>query len=394
MLRIITAHTSEVDDPEEAVAEILTQIEAEQGLLKNSVGLLACCTDFIYSGSMKMLCARLPFDVIGISTLASATGASGDILLLTLCVLTSDELEFSPVLTEPLTEQPEKSIREAYALASGKRAEKPSFLLVYAPINNMGGGESLIRMIDAATGKALLFGSLACDHNFDSHEACVLYQGKAYRDRLILLPVYGRLETEFFFVSIPEANIQKQLAIITGSEGNVLKKVNDVNFLEYLYQLKLIQKENAGTPYTQDALNSIQGIPLLVDYHDGRPPAARTVYSVTPEGYAFCGGDMPVGATFALGSMDYDDILNSTRQALAQILDSKKRNGLLISSNRIRSFSLGPDPLAEIKTVKEELGQNIPFHLCYSGGVLCPVRTADGNTLNAFHNFTFAACLF
>ena len=65
MIKALTAYTSEVDDVEAAVSEILEQLKPGFGLLKNSIGILACYADFVSSGAVRKICAALPFDVVG-----------------------------------------------------------------------------------------------------------------------------------------------------------------------------------------------------------------------------------------------------------------------------------------------------------------------------------------
>lgn len=385
MMKTLTASTLEVDEADTAVAEILEKLDLEGNLLKNSVGILTCHADFLETGVVKALCARLPFDVVGTTTLGAATDGATDLVILTLFVLTSDDVQFATSLTEALAERQEEPIKAAYDRAAARLPEKPSLVLAYAPMLNHVGGEQLVRHMNKASGNVPVFGTLSCDHNFDFHESHIIYNGGHYRDSLAMVLLSGNVNPRFFIISTPEGNIREQNAVITESEGNVVKQINGRPVLEYLDSIGL-SRENG--------LEGSKSIPLILDYNDGTPPVARCFYMITDEGYAVCGGDMPVDATFALSTMEYDDVIQSAEQVLARLASAGESSGMLMVSCIVRGVTLGMDQLAESKKVQDLLGHSVPYQLCYSGGEICPVYDKNGNTTNRFHNFSLAVCLF
>ena len=73
MIRMLTACTEELDDTGEAVSEILAQLDLENNLLSNSVGLIFCDPEFITSGVVEAVSKKLPFDTVGVTTRAGTT---------------------------------------------------------------------------------------------------------------------------------------------------------------------------------------------------------------------------------------------------------------------------------------------------------------------------------
>ena len=73
MIRMLTACTEELDEVGEAVSEILEQLDLENNLLNNSVGLIFCDPEFIASGVVAAVSQKLPFDTVGVTTRAGAT---------------------------------------------------------------------------------------------------------------------------------------------------------------------------------------------------------------------------------------------------------------------------------------------------------------------------------
>ena len=117
------------------------------------------------------------------------------------------------------------------------------------------------------------------------------------------------------------------------------------------------------------------------------------MYSVTPEGWLLCGGDMPQGAGFSLGYIDAEAVLNSAGQSLDVLLTRRPASGLLLVSCLTRGLALGSSPLAEAEKIEERIKGRLPYLLCYSGGEVCPSRADGGVIHNHFHNFSLVACL-
>ena len=385
MIKMLVAYTTEVDEAPQAIAEILEQLNLEKNQLKNSVGLLTCHVDFLATGVVEELCAKLTFDVLGITTLGSGTNEITDLCALTLSVLTSNDVSFSTVLTDSLMDEQEAPVKAAYSQAAAKLPGENSLILACAPMLNHVGGEKLVRLIDKASDGVPVFGTLTCDHNFDFHESRVIYNGNAYTDCMALVLMSGPVNAKFMYISVPVENVQKQSAVITSSCGNRVQTVNGKPVLEYLSSIGLS---------AENGLEGSKSIPIILDYNDGTSPVTRCFYMISPEGEAVCGGDMPCNATFALGSMDFDDVIISTTQLLDKVIAGGENNGLLIMSCIVRSVTLGIDQRAEGEKVRELIDGKMVYQLCYSGGEICPVYDENGKATNRFHNFSFAVCIF
>ena len=102
MIQMHTARTSEVDEVSEAIREIKSQIDFS-ALKKHSGGIIFCHMDFIDSGMLEALCAELPFNTIGMTSMASADEHGYSLFDLTLTVLTSDEVSFEVGMTDSIT---------------------------------------------------------------------------------------------------------------------------------------------------------------------------------------------------------------------------------------------------------------------------------------------------
>jgi hypothetical protein len=102
MIRTLTAYTS-ADNRETALAEILEQLDLKKNLLKNSIGIINCHSEFIGTGIVEALCKEFPFKVIGTTTLGNSVHGGFAHMQLSIAVLTSDDIIFSSAVTEPFS---------------------------------------------------------------------------------------------------------------------------------------------------------------------------------------------------------------------------------------------------------------------------------------------------
>lgn len=385
MLKMLTAYTNELDDIDVAVSEIVAQLDLDHSLLANTVGIVTCYVEYIETGVLAAVCERMPFDVIGKTTMSNGTAGEVGQMMLTLTVLTSDTIRFSTVMTESLFDTQEAPIADAYKTATAALNERPSLMIAFAPLIGHVGGELIVETVSQITGNVPLYGSIACDHNTDYHEARTIFNGQCMRNNMAFTLLEGDIGPNFYWAAIPQEKVQRQNAVITASHGNVLEAVNNMPILDYMQTLGLA---NDGELVGSDS------IPFVIDYGDGSKPITRTIYTLTPEKYAVCGGRMPVGATLSIATIDTEDVLTTARQVIGDILASPKRTGLLMFPCVSRNLVLGADAEAELDLVRDLIGGQIPYLFAYSGGEFCPTYLPDGSTVNQFHNHSFIACAF
>jgi hypothetical protein len=390
MIKMITAHTGEIDDVEAAIAELTAQINAEK-TLRNSIGIVSCFADFISSGLIGELAEKLPFEIVGTTTLASADRETQGETLLVLTVLTSDEIEFVTGLTGAISGEDPEPLRAAYEKTVGNRQGKPALTLAFAPLLMNVSGDFFAEAWSDITGNVPIFGTLSVDHHPDYHESQTILNGQSFRDRFVFVLFYGDIKPSFIVGGISDNKVFREKGVVTASQGNQLQQVNGVSVADYLTGLGLSKNEDG-------AIVGINSFPFILDYNDGTQPVIRVMFAITPEGYAVCGGKMPVGASLTVGTINAEEVLATTEETLKIALaigeSNGNKNGMLIFSCVGRFFAQGFDPAAEIKKVKETLDNKLPFHLAYSGTELCPVYGNNRAAFNRSHNDTIVICIF
>ena len=383
MITMLTASTLEIDEVDVAVAEILEQLDLGNGLRKHAVAILSCYPEFIDTGVVKALCKSLPCDVVGCTTLASGTARQNGTMMLAVQVITSDEVSFATAISAPLTRESNfDPMKDAYMEASAKLPGAPAMAIPLLPVLDFVNSDSLVEALDEISSGLPLFGTLPCDHTTNYGQSFLVHNGEVFENRLVLLLLSGPISPRFHIVSLSEERGEKQHAIITASDGNILREVNGVPLLKYLETIGLCDEANVETAKV---------VPFIVNYNDGTTPVVRGIYRFTPDGNAMCGGRVPCNSTLSIGAVDYNDVISSTKRLLTEVRAREGVNLILGFSCICRGWVLGTDVLAEFDCVQEACG-DIPYLMFYSGGEICPVYNEEGQHFNRFHNYSCIVC--
>jgi hypothetical protein len=379
---MLTAYTQEVDDLEVAVAEILEQLQLGDRQLRYSAGILAFHPDFLETGAVKAVSDALPFASIGGTTSAVAVpGTMGD-LMLSVTVLTSDDVRFEAGASVPIAGDPLAPVRDLYARLAPSPLEKPSLLLTIAPIIENIGGDDFVKAIDMVSGGVPLFGSLAFTHSPDFSGIETWGDGERHTKALTLVALFGEVEPEFHLTTIPDERRIHQKATITKAEKNQIQSINGLASLDYLETIGLAQNGQ---------VTALPAIPFVLTLNDGSQ-VVRTVYSTTEEGFIVAFGDTPQGSEVGFAEVDDDFVIKTTGETIAEITATKAEN-IVIFSCVGRRWTLGVRTNEETKEMVKHLDKLCQFSLAYSGGEICPVRNRQGDLVNRFHNFSMIACV-
>jgi hypothetical protein len=378
MIKMLVAATSEIDDPEVAVTEILAQLDPENLLLANSLGLIACYYEFMETEVVRLLCERLPFEVIGCTTMGSAVNGHYGLEQLSLAVLTSDDVRFATAFSDVITgDNVAQTVEDAYRQARAALPGEPSFVLALPPLIKEMGGDIIVKTLDRASGGLPVFGALSNDTALTFENCRTIYNGDAHRYKMALALMYGEVKTDFFFISFADRNIQGLTGIVTESSGYTIKRINNIPAVDYLAFLGV----NVGEV-------PMLTIPLMVDYGDGTKSVTTTMYSLDDKN-VMCGIEIPESAKISIGEADYNSVMDTAESAVNHVLKSGAGAALIVPCI-VRSLMISPNSEDEMKMTTQRIGSTVPFWLCYAGGEICPAYGEQGHRVNRFHNMTYA----
>ena|GEM_PF-136489 len=383
MLKCASVYTSEVDDFDAALAEIKAQLEQKITLLKHSVGIVMCHPEFLGTGIVEHICKNLPFDLAGTTTSSQAVNDQVGDLILTVFVMTSDDIVFKTGMIEAWGNDVDGAVQTAYektTAGTAEASEQPKLALLFPPFGQHAGDE-YVRAWEKVLPGTPLFGTHAIDDTTTFTECRTIYNGQHYEAAMPFILCYGNINPRFLIATFSEDSIVSSRAEITKAKGNCIYEINNIATVEYFEKIGFADISFMTPFITFDSAKR--------KYDDGIP-VIRGFSTFTEEGAAAFYGEMEEGATFALLKWNTDHMLSATSQKISEINGMSDVNGVLLFPCCIRRAMLVGvnNPLLELVTVKENIRQEIPFMMADAGGEICPTSIRDGVPLNRFHNYS------
>jgi len=384
MIKSYAAFTREIDDVELAVSEILGQLEPEKNCLKNTVAVVTCYHEYATGGIVAELYKKLGFPIIGTTSTAISTNNGFGQLDFSILMITSDDVVLTAACSPSLADGLVEPFTQMYQEALAGHSETPKLILSAAPLMLSYAGDNFVEALSEVTGGVPNFGTLAIDNTSDYSDSYVMFNEKVEKDVYGIILASGNITPRFLYASFSPEFIFTHISTITKSEGNLVQEIDGYPTIKYMEKIGLAENGKVS-----DILHSV---PFILDYAGEGIPVSRVLLGWSEEGYGICGGLMPEGTKFSLGTWDKSDVLETTVRTIESILEAENVSTLILYSCLARSYALGTDLLSETEKVNETVAERIPYIFSYSGGEICPVR--DTANSNSFHNNTVIACAF
>lgn len=386
MIKILTACTEELDDLEAAASEILNKLCLDDQLCKSTVGILSCHQEFIKTGACKAICQKLPFDTVGITSIFSSVPEGYDQLQFSITVLTSDDVCFSTGLSDPLEENSdiEAILSRLYHERKASLSSDPVMMMPYCTPSLFLDGDCILDILNNISGQLPVFGAFPSDGSTPLLEPMqIIYNGEPWSNRMAMILLSGNYTPSFIVSPVSGRKVFKQKSIVTKCSRNLLQRVNDISAVEYMQSLGLVQNGK---------LSDASSIPFMIDIPESEYPLVRNTLDANPDGSVVCSGRIPQGSMLSIGSIDYEEVLQTSRSAIEKAIFHRS-SGLLMFSSAGRCYALELDFEAEILIMRETIQNMIPYLFAYTGGQFCPVPNRDGKMVNRFHNGTLIICI-
>lgn len=389
MIRCASVYTYEMDHHQIALDEIKAQLDEKITLLEHSVGIVMCHTDFISTGVLKYICENLPFDVVGVTTASQAVNSEYGELLLTMFVMTSDDVQFKAGMTTGLEEEIAGPAKAAYDQAAQGVTGLPGLALVFPPLILKYAADSYIDVWEELIPQTPLFGTLAIDDTIAFEGSETIYNGTSAKTAMSFVLCYGNIHPRFSVAVLPEDNIMPYKAEVTKANGPFVHEINNQNAYQYFEELGFASD---GEPTV-----SFLFVPFIVDLkkrsdYDGIP-VLRGLVSFAEDGTAIFRGNVDENSTFTLSDFTDDDVISTMLSQVEKINSLPDVNGVLSFSCIVRRMVLGGNPLIELEKFKGSMNGRIPFMMGYAGGEICPTSLREGIPVNRFHNYSFVSLI-
>ena len=389
MLKSTTLFSYEVDNPEKALQEILDQLNTKISLMKNSVGIILCSPEFIKTEALQTISNGLPFPTAGCTT--ASQGVNGEVgeLMLTIMVLTSDDISFA-VNTVEFDNDGLAATKSAYESAAKSLGNNPDLIFVFPSLmENKFPGDYFIEIFESVCGTTPIFGGLAMDDTI-TYETCYsICNGEASLKAMSLIYLSGNINPRFIIGTVSDKYVLPYTGEITKAAGNVVYEINNMRAYDYFDNIGLVKdgQFNKGMRF----------VPFLLDIKEGKGydgvSVARSVIGFDENGYAIGRGDMFEHSIFKIGSCNKDDVLSTVLQVMDKINKFENVNAAIMFSCIARRIALGHEHFEEINTVDQNINPQFQYMVGYAGGEICPTSFKDGAAVNRFHNYTLVACI-
>jgi len=399
MIKMFSAFTEEIDDVNAAVAEVLSQLDLDNSLCKNSIGILHCYHEFIDSTVVKALSEKLPFAIVGITVPSVCVRGKSSSMGLMLNVLTGDNVDFVTSLSDPIDvgganlAQVTRKLCDDVAneLDELNARKNPPMLMTFAPFLHVLkiNADEFVDEISGAFPNVPVFGALSFSDKIDFSECYTLYNGQSYENSAVLIALSGDVSPTFLTLAVPENNIICEMATVTKSEGNIIHSINGMSAEDFVISIGLVEQKGE--------LEKLYTTPMIARLDDGST-IVRVCIAGDGSGGAIMGGHVPEGAKIGFALLELSDIVSTSEEISKKALDVSRGKNMIIYSCTARIDFMGVTQRElEIKTISALLGESNSYCLAYAGGEIFPQLLAQGHGggkyANHLQNFSLTVCV-
>ncbi len=390
-MRAFAAMTSEIGDTDYLCDDLAKQIDANVKFGSRSIGILLCDSTVDYQTVVKSLYGRYSFDIYGCTALAFMHADMPEEPSVSFLVVTGDDdLSCSIALSDPLTTDNYADVIAAtYKRALEQLNEDPKLLLTLQPYSTNLTPDNTTDILDRLSNHCPEYGAISsCD--LESNISCVFFNGKAYHDRLLLVLLGGKIRP-VFAAATAEVSIPPVKAVITEAEENVVRRVGEYTFLEFMKQNGLF---SSPTEVLSSCIATYASSPIITfsrNTFDSQPKLRHIVHIDYETGAVAFTGRMSEGHAIAICVLTSDQVRKSAQTCFIDLQQKMQKNVddgytyslLLATSCGSRYLVLSGDTTIESSFIKNSELLN-PLAACgfYAMGEICPIGCADGIALN------------
>ena len=396
-MKSTTVITYELDNALKAAQQLSESIGKLLAIEKNAVGILLCDADMdgaAVTGELKKL---LGIEIAGMTALATIDKDGHHEAAAVLTVLTADDCIFLPKASESLADQDfEKKIAKVCraVFSEGiKNSDMAGLMFAFCPNGMPFSGDMYPEILSKETNNIPIMGGVASD-DYDFKRARVFLSGNEYKDSLILVGVFGNVKP-IFSIRHVTSRFAERIRRITEAKGNIVYKVGDETFVQYLESFGL----KTDVP---DPVLAFTSYPMMLTRGstDDEVPLMRHIANLDlKNGSVSFFGDVPVGTMANICLINKNDLVTACRDSINALLEEAGKNPDYKYSTMIcisccgRAMILGTESDAEGRVLSEMLPNGIALTGTYCMGEICPSRYKDGKASNRFHNCSITFCM-
>ncbi|MCD8351694.1 MAG: FIST C-terminal domain-containing protein [Planctomycetaceae bacterium] len=356
-----------------------------------AIALLACSPDSDYAELVTTLSASLHMPVAGLTSVGipfdSGDEAFGTHVTLIGKKKTSRSVAVSDVLNHPKSRE---LMADMHKRCVDALDGEPKLFLLFMPIlPNLYADDYLDRLFELLDGVPVV-GGMASD-DFRSERTAAFANDSAYRDRMVLVAFSGDIRPAFG-VGCEITNPSTYSPVVTEADGNVVRRVDDMLFSDYMNKLGF------GPEATADFPLSIRIRPADAD--DDEYPRISSIVAMNDDGSGTLSSNVEVGSTLSVGFINQANIIASTQSAVDRLKsnmidiekDGYRFDTLFAVSCVARYYSMLEQPNVEAQILDKEMTPDIAGFGFYAFREVGPVPGANGTLINQRHGQSLVLC--
>lgn len=395
-MKSLQAFTYEIDDIDDAVAQLKSQIDTSQ-LLKNTFAIINCSDEADIKELREKLASEFDFPFVGCTGLAMLSSDGFSQISISMLVLTADDCSFEIGITDEIKSSDDfENIKKKYQELSGKAGTKGDMIFAYTPWWNDMVSDNVIRILDAASDGVPIFGGIASD-GWIFEENYVFTHKKVSRTAVAMVLVHGNIKP-VFTIEHSTTGLTSSHKVVTKSVDTKVYTLNDETAIEYLAGVGIT---NPKTNVLLDYL-ATPFISTIKTEDNDEIDVLRALVTIDHEEQS-CSfiGSVDEGSELNMVLISRKDIEGSVKKAFDDIFEmienekDYKYSTILCSSCVARYSLIVSDKNTEGKAYADRLPEGINVQGFYSYGEYCPAKgKKHGRLYNILSNETLAIVAF
>lgn len=386
-------------EPGNVVADLLRDLPPEMNDEK-TIGFLTLDSQLDAPEVLRLLDGQVAFPVVGGTSFTYPLSGQPNEVSAALSLVSMDKLEFAFAVSEPLQEaECEIQVKTIYDKCLAGLKGEPKLLITVLPHIPGLNADCFISSLFKEVGAVPVFGGMTTN-DLDSTKAYVFAGHEAYADRMVLLALGGDIKPVFAVGS--QLTVLTQYGpTVTESDGNIVKCVDGMTFCEYMQSLGInpADRENGV-----DALVQYGPLPCRL-YHklkddDGVPELRCISFTNAKDGSAAFSSSLPVGTKINMGTIQKNDVVESSHGCLNEILTKIKTTeetdyqySVLFSIPCVaRYFAMLGGENLESSLLAREVPPHLMLCTFYGFCEIGPTQNKAGEFHNRSHNASIVMC--
>lgn len=393
-MRSCTITCPDVFDAEDASEYLLKQLN-NFPLCANSCALVITEPEDECLECLALLSKKRPdIPFVGATSLAQLSQQGYSRLGITILVLTADDCWFGVAEAGYMGVDGPGKIKKAYAAAlAGLGGKQPEGAFVFSSLTKEYTEQDKLTLLDGLIGHKPIIGGIASDE-FKFAEKRVFVNGNILRDGYAIILVAGKFKPIVAVGGVPNKGLPRYR--ITGSDGPVLKSIDDTPILDFLKKHEVNLDSSEGLLFAP--FSAVQG-----DSDENGQPVCRPLISIDKEnGTALSYVNMPQDSMVSFQIISPDDLKRTVEDAAKDVMDKIAASSSDYTYSSVfcvtcagRHVVLAFEREYEADIAKKYFGDTMQYAGFYAFTEIGPTRIDDdGYASNHSHNLSVIFCAF